>query len=39
MEENDKLYSEIENLIIRWNNDSTKTIGFLTRKIMKLLKK
>lgn len=36
--ENDKLYSEIENLIIRWNNDGTKTAGFLTRQIMKLLK-
>ena len=30
------LYSEIEQLIIRWNNDGTKTAGSLTRDIMKL---
>jgi hypothetical protein len=30
------LYSEIEHLIIRWNNDGTKTAGSLTRDIMKL---
>ena len=35
----DKLYSDIENLIIRWNNDGTKTAGELTRQIMGLLKK
>ena len=38
-EHEDKLYSEIENLIIRWNNDGTKTAGELTRQIMGLLKK
>ena len=32
------LYSEIENLIIRWNNDGTKTAGSLTREIMNLIK-
>jgi len=32
------LYSEIENLIIRWNNDGTKTAGSLTREIIALLK-
>jgi hypothetical protein len=37
---NDKeLYSKIENLIIIWNNDGTKTAGSLTRDIMKLIKK
>lgn len=38
-EHEDKLYSDIENLIIRWNNDGTKTAGELTRQIMGLLKK
>jgi hypothetical protein len=38
-EHEDELYSEIENLIIRWNNDGTKTAGELTRQIMGLLKK
>ena len=33
----DKLYSEIEGLIIEWSNDGTKTAGYLTRQIMKLL--
>jgi len=33
------LYSEIEYLIIDWNNDGTKTAGHLTRQIMKLLGK
>ena len=28
------IYSEIENLIINWNNDGTKTAGSLTREIM-----
>ena len=28
------IYSEIENLIITWNNDGTKTAGSLTRDIM-----
>jgi hypothetical protein len=32
------MYSEIENLIIRWNNDGTKTAGELTREIMELIK-
>jgi hypothetical protein len=31
------LYSEIEGLIIEWYNDGTKTAGYLTRQIMKLL--
>ena len=29
-----ELYSEIEDLIIRWNIDGTKTAGHLTRQIM-----
>jgi len=33
------LYSQIEDLIISWSNDGTKTAGTLTRKIMKLLEK
>ena len=32
-----KLYREIENLIIKWNNDGTKTAGSLTREIITLL--
>lgn len=36
-EEEKKIYSEIEHLIIMWSNDGTKTAGFLTRKIMDLL--
>ncbi len=32
-----KLYSDIEYLIINWNNDGTKTAGHLTREIMELL--
>ena len=32
-----ELYSEIENLIITWNNDGTKTAGSLTREIMIVL--
>jgi len=32
-----ELYSEIEGLIIEWSNDRTKTAGYLTRQIMKLL--
>jgi hypothetical protein len=32
-----ELYSEIEGLIIEWSNDGTKTAGYLTRQIMKLL--
>lgn len=34
---NNNLYSEIENLIIAWSIDETKTAGFLTRQIMELL--
>ena len=37
-EEEKELYSEIENLIIVWNIDGTKTAGSLTRDIMKLIK-
>ena len=36
---NKELYFEIEYLIIKWYNDGTKTAGFLTRQIMKLLNK
>ena len=36
--EEKELYSEIENLIIVWNIDGTKTAGSLTRDIMKLIK-
>ena len=32
-----ELYSEIEDLIIRWSNDGTKTAGSLTRQIMETL--
>lgn len=38
-EEKEKLYSEIEELIIRWNIDGTKTAGFLTRQILNLLER
>jgi hypothetical protein len=31
------LYSKIETLIIRWNNDGTQTAGTLTREIMELV--
>lgn len=33
-----KLYSEIEDLVIRWSNDGTKTAGHLTRQIITLIK-
>lgn len=33
-----KLYSEIEDLVIRWSNDGTKTAGHLTRQIINLIK-
>ena len=33
-----QLYTEIEELIIEWNLDGTKTAGNLTRKIIKLIK-
>jgi len=32
-----KLYSEIENLIIKWTIDGTRTAGSLTREIMLLI--
>ena len=32
-----ELYSDIEDLIIRWSNDGTKTAGSLTRQIMETL--
>jgi hypothetical protein len=31
---NTKLYSKVEDIIIRWANDNTKTAGHLTREIM-----
>jgi hypothetical protein len=31
------LYQEIEHQIMLWGHDGTKTAGFLTRKIMKLI--
>ena len=34
----DKLYSAIENAIIKWVIDGTKTAGSLTREIMLILK-
>jgi hypothetical protein len=37
LEDEKPLYSEIEHLIIQWNNDGTKTAGSLTRDIMKLI--
>ena len=33
------LYNSIEDLIIRWSNDGTKTAGTLTRQIMSEIKK
>jgi hypothetical protein len=33
-----KLYRKVEDTIIRWNNDGTKTAGSLTREIMEMLK-
>ncbi len=38
-EEYVKLYREIENKIIHWNNDGTRTAGSLTREIISLLDK
>lgn len=38
-EEEGWLYNDIEDLIIRWVNDGTKTAGTLTRQIMGLIKK
>ena len=37
-EGNKELYNEIENLIIRWNIDGTKTAGALTRQIIGLIR-
>jgi hypothetical protein len=34
---NKKLYTKVEDLIILWVNDGTKTAGHLTRQIMELL--
>lgn len=34
----DMLYSNIEDSIIRWSNDGTKTAGVLARKIVKTIK-
>jgi hypothetical protein len=34
---NKELYSNIEDLIIRWSNDGNKTAGYLTRQIMELI--
>lgn len=31
-------YQKIENAIIKWNNDGTKTAGELTREIMEIIK-
>ena len=36
--EDKALYSDIEDLIIRWSLDDTKTAGHLTRQIMELIK-
>jgi len=33
----DQLYSEIEDLIIAWNINGTKTAGSLTREIIELI--
>jgi hypothetical protein len=38
-EANKEIYSDIEDLIIRWVNDGTKTAGTLTRRIMYMLDK
>ncbi len=35
----DKYYSDIENAIMEWSIDGTKTAGALTRQIIKILKK
>ena len=32
------LYQLIENAIIRWSNDGTKTAGALTREILQIIK-
>jgi len=33
----DSLYQQIEQAIIRWSNDGTKTAGTLTREIMEII--
>jgi hypothetical protein len=38
-EEDKQLYREIENLIMIWENDGTKSAGSLTREIMELLER
>lgn len=38
-DDDSELYNNIEDLIIRWVNDGTKTAGTLTRQIMGLLRK
>lgn len=39
LDSEDELYSDIEDAIIRWRIDGTKTAGHLTRKIMKIIDK
>ena len=39
MNQEDKLYSDIEEAVIRWNIDGTKTAGHLTRKIIVITQK
>jgi uncharacterized Zn finger protein len=34
----DNQYKQIENAIIRWSNDGTKTAGTLTREIIDIIK-
>ena len=36
--ENPILYARLENMIMEWSNDETKTAGELTRSILKLIK-
>ena len=36
--ENPILYAKLENMIMEWSNDETKTAGELTRSILKLIK-
>ena len=37
--ENPSLYQQIEQAIITWSNDGTKTAGTLTREIMEIINK
>lgn len=39
IDSNDKLYSEIEEIVIRWNINAHQTAGYLTREIIKILNK